>query len=244
MTPSRTRRSASAIRSRSSLSDLERCRTRKARVGEEEAGASRPLSLPGYGMCVRVPTILVTGPVGVGKTTLIDAMSGLLRGADVPHATVDFDQLTACYPRSPDDDGWGTKLGLTNLAALWRNYSALGADRLLIARVIEDRGELDGYRGAVPAAEIVVVRLRASAGTLQQRVRSRGEGRGMQWHLDRAVELATIMEEQRVEDFVVETEGRQPGELARETLGRVGWLPAGHGDAAGRPDGPGGPGGP
>lgn len=197
------------------------------RMGEKEAGfTARSLSLLGYGMAMRVPTILVTGPVGVGKTTLIDAMSGLLRGAEIPHATVDFDQLTACYPRSPDDDGWGTNLGLTNLAALWRNYAALGADRLLIARVIEDRKELDGYRDAVPGADIVVVRLRASPNILQERVRSRGEGRGMEWHLQRAVELATLMDEQRVEDFVVETEGRQPGEIARETLSRSGWLSA------------------
>ncbi len=186
-------------------------------------------------MCMQVPTILVTGPVGVGKTTLIEAMGRLLRDAAVPHATVDFDNLTACYPRSPDDDVWGTNLGLANLAALWRNYQALGASRLLLARVIEDRKELDGYRNAVPGAEIVVVRLRASPSTLQQRVRARGESRGMQWHLERAVELAALMEKRRVEDFVVETEARQPGELAWETLRRVGWLPAGHEDAAGRP---------
>jgi adenylylsulfate kinase len=195
-------------------------------------------------MAVRVPTILVTGPVGVGKTTLIDEMSGLLREARVPHATVDFDQLTACFPHSPNDDVWGTNLGLTNLAALWRNYSALGADRLLLARVIENRKELDGYRDAVPGAEIDVVRLRASPSTLQDRIRHRGEGRGMQWHLDRAVQLAPLMDEQRVEDLVVETDGRQPGELARETLRPLRWLGAAQGDAAGRPDGPGGPGGP
>ena len=195
-------------------------------------------------MRVRVPTILVTGPVGVGKTTLIEAMGRLLRDADVPHATVDFDQLTACYPRLPDDDGWGTNLGLTNLAALWRNYSARGADRLLLARVIEDRTELDGYRAAVPGADIVVVRLRASPATLQERVRCRGEGRGMEWHLKRAVELAPLMDEQHVEDVLVETEGRHPGDLAWETLRRLGWLTEGQGDATGLPDGPGGPGGP
>jgi adenylylsulfate kinase len=176
-------------------------------------------------MPVGVPTILVTGPVGVGKTTLIEAMGRLLRDADVPHATVDFDQLTACYPRLPDDDGWGTNLGLTNLASLWRNYAARGADRLLLARVIEDRKELDGYRGAVPDAEITVVRLRASPATLQERVRGRGDGRGMEWHLNRAVELATLMDAQHVEDFVIETEDRTPGELALEVLRRVGWLP-------------------
>lgn len=191
-----------------------------------------------------MPTILVTGPVGVGKSTLIEAMGRLLRDADVPHATVDFDQLTACYPRLPDDDGWGTDLGLTNLASLWRNYAARGADRLLLARVIEDRTELDGYRAAVPGSEITVVRLRASPATLQERIRRRGEGRGMEWHLNRAVELAPLMDAQHVEDFVIETEGRHPGELARETLRRVGWLGEVHGEAAGRPDGPGGPGGP
>ena len=177
-------------------------------------------------MSVRVPTILVTGPVGVGKSTLIEAMGRLLRDADVAHATVDFDQLTACYPRLPDDDGWGTDLGLTNLASLWRNYAARGPDRLLLARVIEDRKELDGYRAAVPGAEITVVRLRASPATLQERVRRRGEGRGMEWHLNRAVELAPLMDAQHVEDFVIETEARTPGELALEVLRRVGWLPA------------------
>jgi adenylylsulfate kinase len=177
-------------------------------------------------MGVPVPTILVTGPVGVGKTTLIEEMSGLLRAAEIPHATVDFDQLTACYPRSAQDDIWGTQLGLANLAALWRNYSAVGASRLLIARVLEHRKELDGYRVSVPGAEIVVVRLRASVATLRERVRQRGTGLGMQWHLDRTGELAASMDRSSVEDLLVETEGRHQTDLAREVLARVGWLGA------------------
>jgi len=173
---------------------------------------------------MRVPTILVTGPVGVGKTTLIAEMGGVLRAANIPHAAVDFDELTECYPLPADDDRWGTKLGFANLAAIWRNYRDSGADHLLIARVIESRLELDGYRAAVPGAEITVVRLRASPKTLQARVRRRGPGAGMQWHLDRAVELAALMDKQRVEDVVIETEGRDPTELAREILVGVGWL--------------------
>jgi len=40
-----------------------------------------------------------------------------------------------------------------NLAALWKNYERSGARRLLIARVLESRSYLDGFREAVPGAE-------------------------------------------------------------------------------------------
>jgi hypothetical protein len=110
---------------------------------------------------VSVPTIIVTGPVGVGKSTVAEAMGYQRLAAKVPHANVDFDQLTACYPRPADDDAWGTKLGLSNLAAMWTNYQLAGARRLIIARVIESRSELDGFREAVPGADIVLVLHRA-----------------------------------------------------------------------------------
>lgn len=172
---------------------------------------------------VSVPTIIVTGPVGVGKTTVAQEMGLLLLDAKVPHANVDFDQLTACYPRPADDDRWGTKLGLANLGALWKNYALSGARRLIIARVIESRGELERFRQAVPGADIVVVRLRAAPETLQARVRQRRQG-DMEWHLNRAVELAPLMDAERVEDMLVETDGRDPTSIAREVLRHVGWL--------------------
>jgi adenylylsulfate kinase len=173
---------------------------------------------------VNVPTIIVTGPVGVGKTTVAEEMGLLLLNAKVPHATVDFDQLTACYPRPADDDRWGTKLGLMNLAALWKNYARSGARRLLIARVLESRSDLDGFREAVPGADILIVRLRAAPETLQTRVRQRGPGRGIEWHLHRAVELAPLMDAQHVEDVLIETDGRDALNIARDILLRVAWL--------------------
>ena len=173
---------------------------------------------------MNVPTIIVTGPVGVGKTTVANEMGMLLLGAKVPHATVDFDQLTACYPRPADDDRWGTKLGLLNLAALWKNYELSGARRLLIARVIESRSELEGFREAIPGADLLLVRLRAKPETLRTRIRQRGPGRGMEWHLKRAIELAPLMDARRVEDLLVETDGRDPMNIARDILLRLGWL--------------------
>lgn len=175
---------------------------------------------------MRVPTLLLTGPVGVGKSTVLYEMSSLLAAADIRHASVDFDALTECHPLPADDDRWGTRIGMSNLAAIWRNYAAAGIDRLLIARVIEDRAELAGYARAVPGAEITIVRLRASRPTLRQRIRRRGQPAGLQWHLDRAVELAEKMELQPVEDFVVDTDGRGPTDVAGEILLSAKWLSA------------------
>jgi len=172
-----------------------------------------------------VPTIIVTGPVGVGKSTVAEAMGYLLLAAKVPHANVDFDQLTA-GPRPTDDDVWGTKLGLSNLAAIWKNYQLAGARRLIIARVIESRSELDGFRQAVPGADIVLVRLRAAAETLQARVRRRGPWRDMEWHLKRSVELGAQLDAQPFEDVLIETDDRDVTAVARDVLYRAGWLPA------------------
>lgn len=172
-----------------------------------------------------MPTIIVTGPVGVGKSTVAEAMGYLLLAAKVPHANVDFDQLTA-GPRPTDDDVWGTKLGLSNLAAIWKNYQLAGARRLIIARVIESRSELDGFRQAVPGADIVLVRLRAAAETLQARVRRRGPWRDMEWHLKRSVELGAQLDAQPFEDVLIETDDRDVTAVARDVLYRAGWLPA------------------
>lgn len=174
---------------------------------------------------MNVPTIIVTGPVGVGKSTVAEAMGYQLIAAKVPHANVDFDQLTAST-RAADDDAWGTKLGLSNLAAIWKNYQLAGARRLIIARVVESRAELDGYRHAVPGADIVLVRLRARPETLQARVRQRGPWRDMQWHLARAVELAVQMDAQPIEDVLIETDDRDVQTVARDVLHKAGWLPA------------------
>jgi len=105
---------------------------------------------------------------------------------------------------------------------------AAGARRLVLAVVVTFRSDLDNYRQAVPGAQILVVRLRAAPATLHQRIRHRGQGLGMQWHLDRAVELAPQMDAQRLEDLLIETDGCDPTSIARDILDRAGWLASDH----------------
>lgn len=181
------------------------------------AGTAPPVRAAG------IPTIIVTGPVGSGKTTVATEMGRLLSDADIAHAVVDFDQLCEYRPRAADDP-FGTRVGLANLAAVWKNYAAAGAGRLIIARVIESRDDLGGFRQALPEASITVVRLRASVTTLRSRVRRREIGGALEWHLARAAELADLMDARKVEDVLVEDEGRDPASIAHDILMRVGWL--------------------
>ena len=186
-------------------------------------------------MSANVPVLVVTGPVGVGKTTVAAAVSDLLDRAAVAHAMVDADHLRWCYP-TPPDDPFRAALGLRNLAAVWANYRAAGAERLVLADVVESRDDLAGYRAAVPDATLLVVRLAAPLPTIERRLACRENGDGLDWHRRRAAELIGIMERNRVEDLLLETDGRSPLDVAREVLARAGW--PGVGRLAGAPDHP------
>lgn len=175
-------------------------------------------------MVERIPVMVITGPVGVGKTTIAGDISTLLADAGIPHACVDVDALRDAWP-APPGDRFNTALGLRNLAAIWRNFQAAGAERVVLADVVERRGDLDGYREAIPGAEVTLVRLRAPVATLQDRVGKREAGAGRDWHLHRAAELAQQMDRDALEDILIETDGRAPQDIAREILARSGWLP-------------------
>ena len=62
----------------------------------------------------RVLVLLVTGPVGVGKSSVASEVSELLDQAGVAHALVDVDSLRWCYPRRSSDP-FRIELAMNNL---------------------------------------------------------------------------------------------------------------------------------
>ncbi|HEV2107800.1 MAG TPA: hypothetical protein VGR16_06015 [Thermomicrobiales bacterium] len=176
-------------------------------------------------MAAPVPVMVVTGPVGVGKTTVAVAISELLDRVDMAHAMVDVDHLRWCYP-APAHDRFQTELGLRNLAAVWTNYRDEGAERLILADVVEESADIAGYREAIPGAAVLVVRLRASLPTIERRLAGRETGAGLEWHQQRAAELTALMERNQVEDLLIDTEEKSAFADAQEVVTRAHWLRA------------------
>ncbi len=169
-----------------------------------------------------VPLLIISGSMGAGKTTVLSEASDLLAEAGVAHAAIDLDWLAIMHPQR---DPHGGRLVFANLAAVWPTYATAGADRLIVARVVEDQAELDQYRSAVPGAQPIVCRLTAPIELMRERLRVREPGMFLDQALARASELDGILERAGVEDFVVDNgPGRSVGEVARQVLSSADWL--------------------
>ena len=89
--------------------------------------------------------------------------------------------------------------------------------------MIEARDDLEVYRRCIPNAEMQVCRLTADLDIRRERLRVREKGAGLDWHLDRTVELDGILDNANIEDFCVDNGDRPLHEVALEVLTRAGW---------------------
>ena len=173
-------------------------------------------------MTAPVPVLLVTGPVGVGKTVVTGEATRLLSDAGIPHAMADLAVIGACWP-PPADDRWNEELIHANLACMWENFRRTGARRLLLCRVLEARSLLGRVAEAVPGADVTVVRLRAPWELVRARIVAREAGRDPQWYLDTADYLFDRLEHAGVEDYVVDNGDRPVAQVAADVLHAAGW---------------------
>jgi len=168
-------------------------------------------------------SLLITGTVGAGKTTVAEAVGDLLAARGAPHAVVDLDQLSRCWP-PPAGDRFNHAIELRNLRSVTANYRAAGVLRLILAGVIEQRSHLLDYERALDC-RISIVRLRADPHVLADRLRDRhrNDPDGLAWHLARAPELTAVLDLACVADAEVDTTGRPIPEVAADVLDAVGW---------------------
>lgn len=168
--------------------------------------------------------IVITGPVGAGKSTTAAALSDLLEAFEVPHAMIDVDYVRWAYP-APVDDRFNSQLGRRNVKVIAANYAEAGARIVILADVVEDVAQRAGYEFAIPGARVTIVRLQVALTLIADRLRCRETEASLAWYLHRAPELEAIMDAAGVGDLVIDVGTHTPEEVAREIAGALGLLP-------------------
>lgn len=164
---------------------------------------------------------MITGSMGAGKTSVLGEASDILTLRKISHAAIDLDALgLARLPTEADNRG----LMYRNLQSVCKNYADAKITRLLVARAIETRAELELCREVVSAPSVVVCRLMASIETMERRVSMRELGVGQRDYVARVADLNGILDRVALEDFTVSTENRSLTEIAKEMLTKVGWI--------------------
>jgi adenylylsulfate kinase len=169
-----------------------------------------------------IPVIVVTGPVGAGKSTVAVAMSELLERRQVRHVMIDQDYLRRVYP-SPAGDRFAARLGYRNLAAIWPNMLEIAPRCVIVADVVEDRAQsLADYAQALPGTQVTIARLDVPMSMILERLTGRESDESIDWFWKRAPELQAIMEREHVEDILIDAGDRTPYDVALEILERCG----------------------
>lgn len=157
--------------------------------------------------------IIITGPVGSGKSTTAKALAELLEHNDVSCALLDMDALHWFHP-TPADDPFGSDVGFQHLKMMTDTYRNMGIPLLILADVIE----IDAvqHQQAMHDYPVLTIRLNVPLARLEDRLRLREPENQIPWHLNRAQELQTIMERNGVGDIVFAVDGESPQEVAAE----------------------------
>ena len=169
-----------------------------------------------------IPLLVISGPIGVGKTSVAEEVSNILVVQGVSHTLLDLDCLGETYPK-PGDDPFGMELMLANLASVWKNCAAAGSKNLVLARAIENDHDRTNVAACIPNSRPVICQLKANDETLIARIRKREIGSGVDWHERRSLEMSANLKEGAPADFWVDTDNRSVVEIAKEIVGQVVW---------------------
>jgi adenylylsulfate kinase len=165
--------------------------------------------------------LIITGSMGAGKTTVLGEASDILARHRMIHGAIDLDAFGTGYlPVLADNE----RSMYRNLRSIYENYAALDVRRLLLARAIDNRTELQLLSDIVSAQKTIVCRLVASIQTMEERVRTRDSGILQPYYVARVAELNGLLDRARLEDFSVEAENRSITDIAEEMLTKAAWI--------------------
>jgi GTPase SAR1 family protein len=91
--------------------------------------------------------LVLTGPPGAGKTTVLEALTDALCAEDVPHAMVEIEALTSAHPPLEDDQRPASVKAVCGL------YRRFGYELLLVTATVESDADLRTALAAIGADE-------------------------------------------------------------------------------------------
>jgi predicted kinase len=173
--------------------------------------------------------LLLNGVSGVGKSTMADAVGRVLSSAGLVTAVVDSDGLAQFGPPPASGsalrNGFYDRLKCANLAAVWPNYRALGAEFIVVATGgIESEALRDQYVSSLSDCEVQLVRLVAPTELVRARLRGRDVGATLDRHLTTLQEQEALLDSAGIDDFTVVNDVRPVSDVAREIVVRARWI--------------------
>jgi hypothetical protein len=154
--------------------------------------------------------VVITGPPGAGKSSVLTALVDALSDDDIAHAAIEVEALAWAHPALPDEH-WERRLRLA-----CDLYREAGYDLLLVAQTLETDEDVAQLRAAVGADEVVLVRLQARPSTLAERIvdREPASWSGLPGLVEHARELAASMPSLGGVDLVLDTDGQRAEDVA------------------------------
>jgi len=155
-------------------------------------------------------TVVLTGPPGVGKTSVLTALVDALSDDDIAHAAVEVETLVWTHPALTDEQR------VRHVRAVCDLHREAGHRLLLVAQTLETDADTAELLDAVGADEVFLVRLDAEPATLVERIveREPASWSGLAGLVEHTQELAATMPGLAGVDLVLSTEGQRPEDVA------------------------------
>lgn len=167
--------------------------------------------------------VLVTGPYGSGKSSVVAEIAETLERRGVAYGAIDLDWLT-WFEAPGMDQAALDRVYLDNVAAVLGNYLAAGVDRLVLAGAVAERTQVAALEAAA-GISLRVARLEAPFAVIEARLRSDPTA-GRANDLEVARRWLAEGTGSDLGDAVFSNGDRPIAEVAREIVGWLGWLPA------------------
>lgn len=156
--------------------------------------------------------VVLIGPPGSGKTTVLTALHNVLADSDLAHAVIEVEAVAWTHPSLADEHA------LRHLGTLCRAYETAGYPLILVGATVTSTDYLGALLAAVAADESLVVRLEADSSTLRERIVTRepAEWSGLPRLLDAANEIAAVSRSLEEVQLVCSTQDASPLAVAEQ----------------------------